>query len=174
MAGRVDLSSVRMLIAEPERSMALLLSTIVRSVGVQSLVTAESPNQAVEQMRAGSINCALINETMGGMTAAQIIKPIRSILRPSQFSAIMMCTRPTPSAVRSATRAGYDLVLAKPFSAFDLYARASVLVNVTQARHREHEQKMERLEALSEYYQFEIDETRAKGDQGPVADQPVV
>ncbi|MEM6665952.1 MAG: hypothetical protein AAF638_06065 [Pseudomonadota bacterium] len=132
MRTTLDTSDIRLLIADRYRHMALLLSTMARGFGIREIHTTVDPDVAVGKMSDGLFNCAMLDERVGDMAANDMARIVRDHRGHHRLSIIKTTASPTSHSIEMAQRAGIDLVLAKPFSAFDLYLRVSVLVCVTQ------------------------------------------
>jgi CheY-like chemotaxis protein len=139
----VDLAGavLRVLLVEDAEPNQELVSTILRSVGIEVDV-AENGAEAVEAVRAVRYDLVLMDvqmPVMGGVQATQIIRTMGGML--ARLPIIALSANVLPAQVAEYRQAGMDAHLAKPINPRDMLAAIGHWANVRRADEAEADQR---------------------------------
>jgi CheY-like chemotaxis protein len=126
-----SLARVRVLIADDNAPMRLLIRTALHALGCQAVLEASDGLAALEFARTSGPDLALIDYVMPGMDGIEFTKAIRDTTSsPNPFLPIILLTgHANAESVRRARDSGVTEILAKPFTTKGLFDRIAAVVD---------------------------------------------
>ena len=115
----------RLLIADDETEMRLLLAEYFRRLGFQ-VEERENGESALEAVMAGRFDCFIFDVSMPGLSGIELLKRVRD--RGNQTPALFLTAHDALSDKVAGFEAGADDYLAKPFSPRELEYRVEALL----------------------------------------------
>ncbi len=121
----LDLSGVNVLLIDDSRSIRMVLTTLLRGLGVGQIHESRDIEEALVVARLCRPDLALVDYDLGGASGFDVIRRFRDVLiSPSPGLAMILLAPPgLPHLVRGAADAGADAVLPKPVNAGTLGQR---------------------------------------------------
>ena len=104
---------MRILVADDSPSLRLLIRRILDG---HELVEAGSGDEAIDVLRASSVDVAVLDVTMPGRSGLEVCRAMRRDPLYQATIVIVITANGTPDDQRRAMEAGADAFLAKPFS----------------------------------------------------------
>jgi two-component system, chemotaxis family, chemotaxis protein CheY len=125
---------LKVLLVDDNQNMLLLLTEILRAIGVRQVWEALDGGEAFEVMRRNAIDIVITDLTMSPINGIDFVNLLRnSPDSPNQLVPIIMVTgHSTPRAVKEARDAGVNEFLAKPVTARSVIHRIGLVIE--QAR----------------------------------------
>jgi two-component system alkaline phosphatase synthesis response regulator PhoP len=124
----VEQSSRRILIADDDMSMRLLLAGYLRRLGYE-IVETENGEDAYKAALASGFDCFIFDVTMPGMTGLELLRRLRE--RDIQTPALFLTAHDELEDKVAGFEAGADDYLAKPFEPRELEVRVEALLRRT-------------------------------------------
>lgn len=124
----MEQSSRRILIADDDMSMRLLLAGYLRRLGYE-IVETENGEDAYKAALASSFDCFIFDVTMPGMTGLELLRRLRE--RDIQTPALFLTAHDELDDKVAGFEAGADDYLAKPFEPRELEVRVEALLRRT-------------------------------------------
>jgi two-component system, chemotaxis family, chemotaxis protein CheY len=125
-----NLSKLRVLIVDDSKNMRMLVKTILNALGVQVVREAPDGQAAINELRAGPIDIAIVDWVMETMDGLEFVRQVRTGEdSPSPFLPIIMMTGHTEKhRIFKARDSGVTEFLAKPITAKTLLLRLTNII----------------------------------------------
>lgn len=125
------LGSVQILVVDDNRAMRLLVKSMLRAVGVGSILDAQDPADALSILRVSPVDLVITDFSMRPIDGVEFATMVRkSPDSPNPYvSIILMTGHSERHRVQAARDAGVNSFLAKPVSARSLLQRLTAVVN---------------------------------------------
>jgi two-component system, chemotaxis family, chemotaxis protein CheY len=125
-----NLSKLRVLIVDDSKNMRMLVKTILSALGVQVVREAPDGQAAINELRSGPIDIAIVDWVMEPMDGLEFVRQVRTGEdSPSPFLPIIMMTGHTEKhRIVKARDSGVTEFLAKPITAKTLLVRLTNII----------------------------------------------
>lgn len=125
-----NLSKLRVLIVDDSKNMRMLVKTILNALGVQTVREAADGQTAMQELRAGPIDVAIVDWVMEPMDGLEFVRQVRTAEdSPNTFLPIIMMTGHTEkNRIFKARDSGVTEFLAKPITAKMLLLRLTNII----------------------------------------------
>jgi len=125
-----NLSKLRVLIVDDSKNMRMLVKTILNALGVQTVREAADGQTAMQELRAGPIDVAIVDWVMEPMDGLEFVRQVRTAEdSPNTFLPIIMMTGHTEKhRIFKARDSGVTEFLAKPITAKMLLLRLTNII----------------------------------------------
>lgn len=119
-------------VADDDRAACERISALLRARG-SKVIAVQNGQKAIDAVRAGSVDLALLDVTMPGLSGVDACKVIKTITK-DQFVPVVLMTSPGDPASRlQAARTSADELVAKPFEDEELVTRIENMLRVKRA-----------------------------------------
>ncbi len=131
MTEKIDISRLKILIAEDNVHFSALLRSTLHALGVEDIEEARDGSEALEVLRSYPADLVIVDWKMDGIDGVECTRLIRAgDESPNRFLPIIMLTGYTEKKlIRSAGDAGVNNFLAKPISASSLLSRITSVLS---------------------------------------------
>ncbi len=125
-----NLSKLRVLIVDDSKNMRMLVKTILNALGVQTVREAPDGQTALQELRAGPIDIAIVDWVMEPMDGLEFVRQVRTAEdSPNTFLPIIMMTGHTEkNRIFKARDSGVTEFLAKPITAKTMLMRLTNII----------------------------------------------
>ena len=125
-----NLSKLRVLVVDDSKNMRMLVKTILNALGVQTVREAADGQTAMQELRAGPIDVAIVDWVMEPMDGLEFVRQVRTAEdSPNTFLPIIMMTGHTEKhRIFKARDSGVTEFLAKPITAKTLLLRLTNII----------------------------------------------
>lgn len=124
----LDLSQVRVLVVDDQKSMRGLARYCLMEIGVGAVDSEESAEDALERLKTVKYDVIISDWNMDGMSGLDFLKTVRAnpVLRRMPF--IMATSERSKELIVAAKQAGVSHYVVKPFTEDDLRKRLDVVL----------------------------------------------
>lgn len=126
-----DLSSLYILVIDPDRTMVALMRDVLKTIGIVRVDTIPDADRALAELRSNRYDIVITERDMAPLNGIALTKMIRTgenSARP-HVAILMMTAMPTLEMVTEARDAGVTEFLIKPYSVKDMRARITAILN---------------------------------------------
>jgi two-component system, chemotaxis family, chemotaxis protein CheY len=125
-----NLSKLRVLLVDDSKNMRMLVKTVLNALGVQVIRESADGQHALEELKSGTIDVAIVDWVMEPMDGLEFVRQVRTNEdSPNPFLPIIMMTGHTErSRIFAARDAGVTEFLAKPVTAKTLLMRMTNII----------------------------------------------
>jgi len=129
-ARRVRYDLLKVLLVDDNHHMRVMLSEILRAIGIRTIVEAGEGGEALQMLRNHPVDIIMTDLAMAPLDGIDFVRLLRKTAGPSQTTPVIMITgHCTLARVKDARNAGVNEFLAKPLTARGVLDRIGLVID---------------------------------------------